>query len=66
MTLAQYGRSAPSSRITQAKQAEDRHSAASSAQAARTVADHAANAQDCGELLAMLGLDVALRASRQT
>jgi hypothetical protein len=58
MTLARHVSSPPSARITRAKAAEENHSAVQNARAARTVASHAADAEDCGELLAMLGLDV--------
>lgn len=58
MTLARHVSSPPSTRITRAKEAEERNNATRDARAARTVADHAANAKDCGELLAMLGLDL--------
>jgi hypothetical protein len=43
-------------RITRAKAVEDSHCAVQNARAARTVAGHAADAEDCSQLLAMLGL----------
>lgn len=45
-----------SARITRAKAEQDSHSAVQNARAARTVASHAADVEDCGQLLAMLGL----------
>lgn len=59
MTLARHASSPPPTRISQARAAEDRHSAIQNARAARTVADHAADVEDCCQLLAMLGLDAA-------
>jgi hypothetical protein len=41
----------------EARAVEQLHSAVQNAAAARTVAGHAADAEDCGHLLAMLGLD---------
>lgn len=66
MTLARHGSAPPSTRITRAKEAEERDSTTRKAQAARTVADHATSVRDCGELLAMLGLDAGVRAPRRT
>jgi hypothetical protein len=43
--------------MTMAKAVEDRHCAVQNARATRTVASHAADADDCCQLLAMLGLD---------
>ena len=40
-----------------ARAAEDRHTAVERAQAARTVAGHAVDAEDCEMLLSVLGLD---------
>jgi hypothetical protein len=57
MTLARHAGAPPSSRLTQARAVEQVHSAIQNARAARTVAGHAADADDCGRLLAMLGLD---------
>ena len=57
MTLARHTGPARSTLITRAKAVENQHSAVQNARATRTVASHAANARDCGELLAMLGLD---------
>lgn len=59
MTLARHASPPPPRRITQAKEDEERHSAIQNARAARTVAGHAADAEDCCQLLAMLGLDAA-------
>ncbi|MEU6646887.1 hypothetical protein ABZ863_30720 [Saccharomonospora sp. NPDC046836] len=59
MTLARHTSAPPPARITQARAVEDRHSAIQNARAARTVADHAADVEDCSQLLAMLGLDAA-------
>lgn len=64
MTLARHASSPPPARITQAKAAQDRHDAVQNARAARTVAGYAADAEDCCELLAMLGLDATHRAPR--
>ncbi len=57
MTLARHSSPPPSARITRAKAAEDSHSAVQNALAARTVASHAADVEDCSQLLAMLGLE---------
>ena len=57
MTLARHVSSPPPARITRAKAVEDDHSAVQNARAVRTVAGHAADAKDCIELLAMLGLE---------
>lgn len=57
MTLARHASPPPPMRITQAKAAQETHSAVQNARAARTVAGHAADAEDCGQLLAMLGLE---------
>lgn len=57
MTLARHASPPPATRITRAKAAEADHSALQNARAARTVAGHAADAEDCSRLLAMLGLD---------
>lgn len=59
MTLARHESPPPPMRITQAKAAQEQLSAVQNARAARTVADHAADAQECGQLLAMLGLEAA-------
>lgn len=56
MTLARHGSPPPPMRITQAKAAQAHHSAEQNARAARTVACHADDVEDCGRLLAMLGL----------
>ena len=45
---------------------EDDHSAVQNARAARTVAGHAADVEDCMELLAMLGLEAGGRTPRWT
>jgi hypothetical protein len=66
MTLARHVSSPPSNRISRAREAEERDCAVRDARAARTVAGHAANAKDCGELLAMLGLDITLQSARRT
>jgi hypothetical protein len=58
MALARHGGTDTSSvRLTHARAVEQRHSAIQNAQATRTVAGHAADVQDCLDLLAMLGLD---------
>jgi hypothetical protein len=57
MTLARHGSPRPPMRVAQAKAAQELHSAEQNARAARTVAGHSADAEDCGRLLAMLGLD---------
>ncbi|HVK21181.1 MAG TPA: hypothetical protein VM677_07460 [Actinokineospora sp.] len=44
-------------RIAAAREIESIHNAEQCHRAARTVADHAADAQDCLRLLEMLGLD---------
>jgi hypothetical protein len=55
MTLAQE---APTvGRIAAAREIESMHNAEQCHRAARTVADHAADAADCLQLLEMLGLD---------
>jgi len=46
-------------RIAAAKEIESLHNAEQCGRAARTVADHAADAEDCLFLLEMLGLDAA-------
>ena len=61
MTLARHVSSPPSTRITQAKAVQDSHSAVQNARAARTVASHASDVEDCGTLLAMLGLQATPR-----
>jgi hypothetical protein len=57
MTLARHASPPPPTRITQARAAEQNHNAVRDARAARTVASHAADAEECWQLLAMLGLD---------
>lgn len=58
MTLARHaGPTRSSALMSRAKAVEDQHSAVQNARATRTVASQAADAADCGELLAMLGLD---------
>jgi hypothetical protein len=58
MTLARHTSPAPAQgRIVQARAVEQSHNAIQNHRATRTVADHAADAEDCGRLLAMLGLD---------
>ena len=44
-------------RIFRARAVEQAHSTAQNARATRTVADHATDANDCVQLLEMLGLD---------
>jgi len=56
MTLARQANPPPSTRITRARKAQEYHSAVQNARATRTVASHAADAEDCCRLLAMLGL----------
>jgi hypothetical protein len=56
MTLARHVSLSPSTRITRARKAQEYHSAVQNARAARTVARHAADVEDCCRLLAMLGL----------
>lgn len=56
MALARHDSPPPPMRITQAKAAEELRSAELNARAARTVACHADDVEDCGRLLAMLGL----------
>lgn len=56
--LARHTTSDPEQgRLVRAHAVEQAHSAVQNARAARTVAEHAADATDCGELLEMLGLD---------
>ncbi|HEX4703291.1 MAG TPA: hypothetical protein VH352_14280 [Pseudonocardiaceae bacterium] len=58
MTLARHA--SPTStggRFSEARAIEQAHSAIQNERATRTVAGHAADAEDCGQLLAMLGLD---------
>lgn len=57
MTLARHASQPRSTRITRAKAAQESHSAVQNARAARTVASHAADVEDCTQLLAMLGLE---------
>ena len=57
MTLARHASPPPPGRLTQARAVEQIHSAIQNARATRTVAGHAADAEDCGRLLAMLGLE---------
>lgn len=59
MALARHDGAPPAARITRAKAAEADHTAVQNARAARTVAGHAADAEDCSRLLAMLGLEAA-------
>ena len=59
MTLARHASPPPPMRITQARAVEERHNAIQNACAAKTVAGHAADVEDCRQLLAMLGLDAA-------
>ncbi len=61
MTLARHASPSPSTRFTEAKQAEQHHSAVQNARAARTVASHSADVEDCCNLLAMLGLNATSR-----
>ena len=61
MTWARHASPPPPTRISRAKAAQDDHGAVQNARAARTVAGHAADAEDCGQLLAMLGLDPTAR-----
>jgi hypothetical protein len=64
MTLARHTSPPPSTRITRARAAQENHSAVQNARAAKTVASHAADAEDCDRLLAMLGLEAADGTSR--
>lgn len=58
MTLARHATPAPTDgRLTRARAVERIQIAVQNARAARTVAGNAADAEDCGRLLAMLGLD---------
>lgn len=58
MTWARHAGAATSNvRLTLARAAEQRHSALQNARATRIVACHAADVQDCVDLLEMLGLD---------
>ncbi|MGP4014940.1 hypothetical protein [Saccharopolyspora sp. 5N708] len=57
MTLARHsGPPREQGRFSEARASGQRQEAIQSGRAARTVADHAVSAQDCDELLAMLGL----------
>ncbi|WP_035307289.1 hypothetical protein [Actinokineospora inagensis] len=56
MTLANGTPTSPT-RIAAAREVESLHNAEQCSRAARTVADHAADAADCSRLLDMLGLD---------
>ena len=56
MTWARHA-SPPPTRFTWDKAAEEDHGAIQNARAARTVAGHATDVEDCCQLLAMLGLD---------
>jgi hypothetical protein len=64
MTLARHASPPPPARLTRAKAVENDHSAVQNARAARTVAGHASDAEDCIELLAMLGLEATGGAQR--
>jgi hypothetical protein len=58
MTLASNASSvAPQGRFAEARAVEQTHNALQNARAARTVACYASDAQDCEQLLSMLGLD---------
>ena len=58
MTWARHAKSKTSNvRLVMARAVEQRHTAIQNARATRTVADHAADVEDCVHLLAMLGLD---------
>lgn len=57
MTWARHASPPQPTRFTRAKAAEEDHGAAQNARAVRMVAGHAADAEDCCELLTMLGLD---------
>ena len=57
MTLARNVSPTRPTRMTVAKAVEDAHSAVQNARATRTVASHAADVEDCCQLLAMLGLE---------
>ena len=64
MTLARHPSPPRPTRISRAKAVQDDHGALQNARAARTVAGHATDAEDCGQLLAMLGLEAPVRESR--
>lgn len=58
MTLARHTSPvATQGRFAQARAVEQSHNAVQNGRATRTVAEHASDAEDCGRLLAMLGLD---------
>jgi hypothetical protein len=58
MTLARHETpTSARSRFSEARAIEQAHSAIQNERATRTVAGHAADAEDCGRLLAMLGLE---------
>jgi hypothetical protein len=57
MTLARHASPLPPTRLTRARAAQADHDAVRNARAARTVAGHASDVEDCCELLAMLGLN---------
>lgn len=58
MTLARHrGSDGVRGWLTRAREVEEIHGAIQNVRAARTVASHAADAEDCGHLLEMLGLD---------
>jgi hypothetical protein len=59
MALARHVSPPPPTRIMLAKAAEENHVAVQNARAARTVVSHAADVEDCHQLLAMLGLAAA-------
>lgn len=58
MSLARHASPLTPTRLTRARAAQADHEAVRNARAARTVAGHASDVEDCCELLAMLGLDV--------
>ncbi|HEX3787223.1 MAG TPA: hypothetical protein VHW44_05130 [Pseudonocardiaceae bacterium] len=58
MTLARHASPTQvEGRLTQARAVEQIHNSIQNARAIRTVAGHADDAEDCGRLLAMLGLE---------
>lgn len=59
MTFARHSSPPRPTLLTRARAVEADHLAVRNARAARTVAGHASDVEDCSQLLAMLGLDAA-------
>jgi hypothetical protein len=64
MTFARHASPPPPTRVTEARAVEEGLRLIQDGRAARTVAGHATDAEDCSRLLEMLGLDPAVRDAR--